>query len=133
MEMTPRLETLKNLMFSYFYVDLKTLREWSKTYFAEEQRPGKYLVSDAPIDTEVVRLGNPHAGGIEKTIALIFSPTAHPMHCVFVSNSQNGWYTLVNRICKDLGCKCIRVASTLDNVQYPANSLRVYEYGRDVR
>jgi hypothetical protein len=131
--MTPRIETLDHLIFSYFYIDLKAVRDWSKVFFAEEERREKYIIADAPLDLEVVRLGNPHSGGVEKTIALIFSPRAYPMRCVFVSNSQDGWYTLVNCICRDLGCKCIRITSTLDNVVYPANSFRVYEQGRDVR
>ncbi len=131
--MRSRIEELKQLVFSYFNVDISTLKSWLTAFSTEERVRDKYLVEENVLDFQAVRLGAPCSGGGEKMTALVFSPQAAPNHCVFVSNSADGWYTLINRMASQLQATCIRVATSLDAVDRPANSFRVYVAGRDIR
>lgn len=131
--MLTKVEELGSLVFSYFFIDIEVLKKWSREFFALDNRGEKYHIEEGPLDLQIVRLGRPCSGGAEKIRAVIFSPKSLPSHCVFVSNYGDGWYTLINCICSDLGAKCISVSSTQDEVEFPINSLRVYEKTQVVR
>jgi len=122
-----------NLVFSYFYVDIHAVEAAVRKIFAEEIESGKYQVRRNILDLKSVEIGNPLAGGRSKKLALAFAPETSPMHCVFVSRSSDGWHTLVNRLNSELKTRCISVGTTSDSADYPANSIRVYESGHDVR
>lgn len=131
--MPPCADTLEYLVFSYFFIDIQIMKNWLKGFFSQEHRKEKYSITEGLLDFQMVRLGNPNSGVGEGMVALVYAPKNSPNHCVFISNSGDGWYTLINRMCNELQIKCISIASTQDSVRYPLNSFRVYENGRDIR
>src|SRR5262245_55727626 len=92
------------LNFSYFSMSRDTVACEITTILAAHIRAGRYQVIDAPLDLKSMSIGHPHIGGSVGPSALVFSPRINPTISIFVSDSQDGWATLVNILSNNMKC-----------------------------
>ena len=125
-------DACKELVFSIFYKKKNIIEETIDGIFRDRIESGRYFSNKSRLDLSLVDFGKPIAGGKHAKKLLIYSPVLPNEVSVFISNSADGWYTLVNRLCAELKSNCISIVST-EGVNLPANMIRIYENGESVR
>lgn len=119
------------MVFTCFHVDMDAIKEALIGILANKEKSYQLITDFLSLDR--VDFGSPNRGGRLKKCAAIYSPTTSPSDCVFIANSSDGWFTLVNALCSELAAHCISVSTTDDDVEHPINMVRVYEQGRESR
>jgi hypothetical protein len=80
-----------------------------------------------------VKIGDPKVGAATGSSVVLFSPMTAPALCCFVSDAQDGWYTLGNVLCSKLRCEAFKISMSLPSRDYPINQLIAYAEGEDIR
>lgn len=128
-----KLDQWEFLVFSCFRASLSEVIAAVRVIFAGRIASGRYSLEEWPLELGNSRIGDPRAGGSSGTSAIFYSSMGLPGSCIFVPDGQDGWQTLVNLLSRTLRCTTYRISTSLASVEYPFNSVTVYERGEPVR
>jgi hypothetical protein len=92
---------------------------------------GALVTTEAPLDRNRIRFGNPFAGGAHEAVAVLYAPKSAPRTTVMLTNAEDGWITLAHgRATSSPGLHCgIRSTSG----EYPLHAMEVWSGGQSVR
>ncbi len=125
------LDAREDILFSLFYCSFDLVEDAAIKVF--DSRGDLYVLERGSLDLNFVNFGKSQAGGREPSRAVVYSPDAFPQYCVLVSNLSDGWFTLVNRLCRQLQVFCVSVRSMGEGAPYPCDEIRVYNGGDVIR
>ena len=129
----PRIDDWETLTFACFKTPLARVEAAPREVLADHIRSGKHVVEMGLLDLDRVRIGDPNVGGRIGSGVVLFSPAAAPAFCCFVSDTQDGWATLVNLLSEKLWCDAFRISTSLLGPEYPMNQLVAYSGGECIR
>lgn len=129
----PLIDSWKMLAFASLDAPAGEIGKAVESIFDDWVRDGRYRIGWSPLDLASVEIGCPRPGGVHLAKATIFAPRISEQNSILVANLQDGWYTLINVLCKELRCDGLRIRTSTDDVQYPINSIAIYEGGQETR
>ncbi len=120
------------LVIGLFRAPLPDVCDSIKIILEQELSAGRFEATEAALDIRSVYDRRPPAGGAHPLWAVVFEPANARGTAAMIANSEDGWFTMFNRIAGTVPGEHVLVRSVPDQ-EYPLASFDVWEGGSSVR
>lgn len=126
------LDDFEFLVIGLFHARLHEMRAVIERIVEEKFGPGRFCITDAPLDISSVYERRPPRGGAHDKRAVFYEPACSGGTTALIANMEDGWVTMCNVLAAKLPGEHILARSCVDT-QYPLTDFEVWDNGASVR